>query len=281
MDMTGLIKRRGGLGPLVRWVAGGASSAVVLAVVLACVSSVDGERSATGTCPEGEVCSEATPEGLTFVGTAFYDDQEGIVRLGPILEGGRFSLGLRTTAGEDLPPFELEVSDVGVLASEPGTGEFLDGVDGSASLVQAHVTLHGLSPGQTHVRVVDPATGELYDRLLLDVYELEDIEVVNLSDARREHLYAECEEMIGVRLVAKDGPTRFRAIDQDLTLLVDGEPMERERGLWDCFLFTPEKDRTEVHIQVGAASQVVTHTLPVLALEEDGLEQCPPRRAVD
>jgi hypothetical protein len=259
--------------------AGGAT--MVLLAVLACVAPVDGERAASGACPEGEACSSATPQGLTFVGTAFYDDLSSGLRLGPVLEGGTFSLGFRTSDGAPLPPFDVQAADPRVLTSSPGTGEFLGGTDGSRLEVQAHVTLHGLAAGQTHVRVRDPATDELHDRLLFDVYELESIELVNVADPRREHLLAGCEEMIGVRLVAKEGRTRFRAIDQELSLVVDGEPMERERGMWDCFLYTPDEDQGEAVIEVGAVKKTFVHVLPVRTLEEVALEACPARTARD
>jgi hypothetical protein len=269
-----------GPGPLMRRLAAAGGGAMVLVVVLACVASVDGERSSSGTCPEGEVCSAATPMGLTFVGTAFYDDQERAIRLGPILAGGRFSLGMRTADGAPLPNFEALASDPEVLVSELAEGAFLDG-EATYQPVQAHVTLHGLTAGHTRLRVVDPVTGELYDRLTLDVYELDRIDLVNLSDPNREHLLAGCEEMIGVRLVAKDGPTRFRAIDQDLTLHVDGEPMERERGLWDCFLHTPKEDQEETTVEIRTAGRTFHHTLAVRPLEDEGLETCPPLVALD
>jgi hypothetical protein len=101
------------------------------------------------------------------------------------------------------------------------------------------------------------------------------------ADPRREHLLAGCEEMIGVRLVAKEGRTRFRAIDQELSLVVDGEPMERERGMWDCFLYTPDEDQGEAVIEVGAVKKTFVHVLPVRTLEEVALEACPARTARD
>lgn len=87
--------------------------------------------------------------------------------------------------------------------------------------------------------------------------------------------------MIGVRLVAINGPTRFRAIDQELTLEVDGVPMERERGLWDCFLYTPDEEQAAANVTVHAAGHTFRHTLAVRTLAEENRDTCPELRAVD
>lgn len=144
------------------------SVSVLAALSLACMQEVDGERATTGECPPGEVCSDATPAGLTFVGHAFYD--ETALRLGPVLVNGTFEVGLRGRDGEPLPPIAFEIEDGAVLSAERGTGVF--GPTNEAGdpfyVVDSHLTLTGTGSGASYLRVTDPSTGELFDRILIE-----------------------------------------------------------------------------------------------------------------
>ena len=86
-----------------------------------CYEEVEGERAAdiaaggTG-CPEGEVCSDDTPLGLTFVGQGFYDDG-GTVRLGPVLVGGTFDVSFY---GDGLGSYDIDVTDENIGPQENG-----------------------------------------------------------------------------------------------------------------------------------------------------------------
>ncbi|MCZ7687367.1 MAG: hypothetical protein M5U28_54965 [Sandaracinaceae bacterium] len=154
---------------------------------LACLAEVDGERAATGECPAGETCSSATPEGLEFVGRALFD--EPTLRLGPVLVGGSFELGLRTQDGAPLPAFAASSSTNGVRVTV-GDGVFGPTTEDGEPyyLVDSYLVLRATSAGVAQIRVTDPATGELYDRLSIEAVELDSVNVVVAQDPDRLHL---------------------------------------------------------------------------------------------
>lgn len=251
---------------------------VLAALSLACMGEVPGERAMTGMCPPGETCSTATPAGLNFVGHAMYD--QDVLQLGPILAGGRFDVGLRTSDGQPLPPFAFEVEDATVFQAALGTGPFGPTNDAGEPLyrVDGFLTLQGSARGTTFLRIVDPTTRELFDRLALDVYELTGVNVVLARDAMRTYLHEGCEEMIGVRLLANDGSTELRAFDQGVVIRAEGI-VEQEPRFWDCVLYTVPAGRTEIAFEVDVAGQTFMQTLPVRTLASVGLSACPPRPA--
>jgi hypothetical protein len=248
----------------------------VLGLCLACVwGSEEGERSRTGECPAGEVCSDLTPAGLTFVGQILFDEASS--HLGPVLADGTFDLGITSTSGDSLPELGFQIEDPSVLAAVRGEGVFgpTDSSGNPLIFVDDYLTLTGVGEGSTYVRIVDPATGELFDRLLLEVYVVEDIAIRNANDPDREYLLAGCEEMLGVRLVARNGDIRVRAIDQAITMRADGE-VSPEPAFWDCFLYTVPEGRAEVVVEVDTAGQTFSRTLSVQTLAEAGVAACPP-----
>ncbi len=256
-----------------------AAVTVLAGLSLACMSEVDGERATTGECPAGEVCSDATPGGLTFVGNAFYDD--AVLRLGPVLVGGTFDVGLRTADGQPLPPFDYRVEDGSVLSVELGEGVFGPTNDEGAPFypVESHVTLTGTGSGETYLRIVDAATGELYDRLLIEAYRVEDVRVVNVGEPERDHLLAGCSQMVGVRLLANDGTDELRAFDQSVRIRVDDGTVSDEPRFWDCFMYDVPEGRAEITFYVDAVGQTFERTMAVHTLEDEGLAACPVVRA--
>lgn len=252
-----------------------AAVGVLAALSLACMSEVDGERAATGECPAGETCSDATPTGLRFVGNTMYD--QSVLQLGPVLAGGTFEVGLRSNGGEALPAFAYDVEDSGVFTASRGEGVFGPTNDAGEPLhpVDGYLTLKGAAPGRTYLRITEPATGELYDRLAIDVYEIDEVQVVLAQDAERTYLYEGCEEMVGVRLMANDGAREIRAFDQSVTIRAEGG-VEEEARFWDCVLYQVPEGHAEITFEVEVTGQTLTRTLPVQSLESDGLTECPP-----
>ena len=122
----------------------------VVGGILACMDSgvvrVGVERSETGACPEltcwepdpvddderdsplsdgSQNTPPPAPVGLTFIGAGFYDDARP--RLGPIVEGGTFELGLVLSSGGEVPEYRVEIDDTDVLSARYGTGDFAPG----------------------------------------------------------------------------------------------------------------------------------------------------------
>jgi hypothetical protein len=231
---------------------------IVLGFVLACTgestqTTVVGDRANEG-CPDDETCSDLAPRGLLFRGQMLYD--EGVDRLGPILVGGQFDLSFYRSDA-DLSYFEVELDEhldqTGLLRDPPG------------------VMLWGLSPGSSSIRVVDPETGALLDRLTIDVVALEDVVLSNVVDPERTTLYAGCEEMVGVSLVAGGGT--LRAFDQNIKVTAPGSLIP-DPGVWDCFRYQVPADTDTVLFEVEAAGEVWPVEFEVVELEEG--QDCPP-----
>jgi hypothetical protein len=232
-------------------------SAVVAAVTglwgLACVGVAEGERMANGgACPAGEVCVEEHG-GLLFTGQVFYDDQ--MERLGPVLVGGTFRVSFASAGKVPMRAFEV-VTEPGLQVEEVNGGR---------------VTLSGVQTGPSYLRVVDRETGALYDRLLLDVVQIESVSFDNVTEPGRPVLYAGCEEMIGIELLASGGGASIRAFDQNVDLEAPGG-VEADPFVWDCFRYVVPVDRSEVTFTVRTGDQVFEQTV---SIEEPPPEGCP------
>jgi hypothetical protein len=259
-----------------------AAATPVLALSLACLTPVEGDRAATGECPAGETCSEATPVGLTFIGRAFFDQGE-TPRLGPIVEGGTLAVGLVGLVPEgasDAVAHEARVDDASILSVERGTGTFGPTDEEGVPFfpVDDHVVVTGARVGTASVRVVDPATGELYDRTPLMVVGVDDVRIVSATDPERDHLLAGCDEMVGVQLLSGQSGIEIRAIDDSMTVHADGTEVLPEPMFWDCVQVTPAADAREMRFEVHAGGRDHVRTIEVHTLAEDGLTACPARR---
>ncbi|MBX3248029.1 MAG: hypothetical protein KF901_12685 [Myxococcales bacterium] len=247
------------------------TSGLLLALCAACLASVDGDRAASGECPPDERCSELTPNGLIFVGRAFFDEPR--LRLGPVITGGTFALGI---VSADLPEFAIE-TPVDIFTAERGTGVFGPTTAAGEPLyaVDAHLVLRAVSEGTAFVRVVDPSSGELFDRLAIDTYDVDEVQVVLAQDVEREHLLAGCEEMVGVRLYGKQGTSQVRGFDESFEIRVDAGDIETETRFWDCIFLGVPDDRDEVRFDVMVGGATHTQTLPVMSLSDAGRDACP------
>jgi len=245
------------------------------ALCLACLAEVEGDRAMTGECPAGEVCSDRTPLGLTFVGHAFYD--EPTLRLGPIVAGGSFDLGLRSRDTEStVPDFAFEMEDASVLLARRGEGTFGPTEEGEPLYqTDAHLTLMALEAGTSYVRIVDAATGELFDRIALDVVQVDEVRVVLAQDVEREYLYAGCEEMVGIRLYGQQGSEQVRGFDQSFALRTDSGAVSEETRFWDCVIVETPAEGEEMRFEIDIAGGTHERSLPIMSLESDGLDACP------
>ena len=121
-----------------------------------------------------------------------------------------------------------------------------------------------LASGATAIRIVDSDTGELFDRISINVQVISDVILKNVRDTDRDYLIAGEDELLGIRLIADDGGRELRAIDQDVTLEAEGE-IQPENMYWDCFTYVVPEDVDEMTFTIVAAGQVHTRTLEVRA----------------
>ncbi len=240
---------------------------LLLPVFLFINCGVEGDRAANGECPRDEICSESTPLGLYFVGSTFYDAH--VLKLGPVLADGEFTVALRPLGGHDMPAFNFEIEDPGVMS-----GVTLATYDWESN-DEPELRLTGLSAGSTYLRILHGIDGKLLDRLKIQVVELDDVKVENMN-GESGHLLAGCQHMIGVRLHARDAGLNVRAFDETVTISAKGATLAGEEGIWDCFIYDVPEGASSVDFTVKAAGQTFHKSLPVQKLAEDDPEGCPP-----
>lgn len=224
------------------------SAGILLALCLAC--TVDGERAATGECPEGEVCSETTPSGLSFGGAWLTDIGTGDVVL-PTADGGTQNI-VWTGGGSDA---EAAVETSWVAALDP-TDDERDIWSLWKGPTARRVT--GLTAGETFLRVTDPSTGELYDRLSLSVRRVASVEATELGAEPNAGLTAGTHTTVVIRLVDDaDG----RLVDEGMTITCEGATLER--ATWDSVELDVPADVDALTFTVEAGHRRWATTLAV------------------
>jgi hypothetical protein len=119
--------------------------------------ALQGDRGRDG-CPEDEMCSDATPDGLFFLGSQLADQPLGRMAPLPTAVGGSQRIRVVTGASSGSPAFALPF-----VAASAGS-ELAVG-----SVAPPEVTVLGLAEGETYLRIVEPGTNLLYDRIALRV----------------------------------------------------------------------------------------------------------------
>lgn len=252
-----------------------AASLLPLATMcLACLVPEDGERAVTGACPEGEVCSAATPEGLVFGGRTLSSTPEGETQIGPVIAGGVIEVSIETPRGTLLPPFRA-VSDspdiFDLTANDDRFGRPSD-LTGEAA-APAFVTLRAERAGTARLRVLDSVTGELFDRTSVAVVDLTDVRIVGLSGPTSDALLAGCRAEVSIELIAAGPSGELRAIDDGLRASVGG--VELALDPFDLVTFMPPADASSVELEVTAGGRRYVRSLPLRSLRDAGLPDCP------
>ncbi|HJL20458.1 MAG TPA: hypothetical protein RMH99_32625 [Sandaracinaceae bacterium LLY-WYZ-13_1] len=239
------------------------SGALLLALCLACTVS-EGERAATGACPEGEVCSDDTPSGLSFYGPLPGDDPAGTGFLRRIAMGGTSSLAFSSGSfglSEEEDP--AESGRLGEWAVESTAPWFVE-IDGEAEpsphatwTTDESVQLRGLAEGETTLRVYEPGSGALYDRITLGVERIRRVDGRTLGGARTDELAAGASGSVIFRLF---GEEQTRLVDEGLT--VESE-LPFERVSWDCVDLDVPADAEEVTFIVAAGHRRWEVRVPV------------------
>lgn len=216
-----------------------------------------GERADTGECPAGEVCSDATPRGLHFIGVSMAD--ELFTGDGPVATaiGGTQDVALEYDRGDGVRialnlPYEAD--------DDGGLGVSVVGHSGSV------VTVKGARARSNYLRILDAQTGELFDRYSLTGAALKQVRIIgtefeSLPADRPEIVFAPGDQKIGVALYGdvqeSSGVVSERIADTSMVLDLPGAT----RSSWDSVRIA--------NAQVGTYPLVVTAgdrpaaTLPV------------------
>ncbi|CAN5895150.1 hypothetical protein BH11MYX2_BH11MYX2_23090 [soil metagenome] len=114
-----------------------------------------GYRADSGDCPDGEVCSPETPTGLHFrgviIGEGFFD--AGNVKTTALGGTQDVQVETETDDGERAPfllPHDVDADNANFTVEAASGDSF---------------TLRSHAEGDAQIRVVDPSTGELFDRV--------------------------------------------------------------------------------------------------------------------
>jgi len=177
-------------------------------------SCPDGDTSCTTTCPAGETCSPDTPNGLYFGGATTCNSAYA---------GGPMATAVGGTQ-------TIVIDGLGILP-------FTVAVDGDAFTAMAGaggtVAVTGVADGTAELRILDPGTGELYDRIALDVATAESAQVSSCTtlwgDGEPTHvLWFDSTALLAVELVG--GGTVLA--DQTMTIAL---PAGSNPYSWDSF----------------------------------------------
>ncbi len=215
----------------------------IASLLAAAACETSGDRSGTGQCPQGEVCSAKTPKGLHFRGPDFADDWIADATIKRTAVGGSQTISIVNAQDEqDLSfPYTAKLDSASLLADAP---------------VGALLTLHGNGAGTATLRIEDAADGKLFDRVGIEATEIASADVVAFHD---EALLANDPPpsiMLGgpVQVMARLYNGLGRLVDQDLQIAISGAPTTPLT--WDTVQVTPSAIGTlGVTLHAGGAQR--------------------------
>lgn len=195
---------------------------LLLAPLLLAACNTAGERADTGECPVGETCSPATPNGLHFIGNTLADELFGGNGPAATAIGGTQDVALEYDRGDGTRialnlPYEAD--------DDGGLGVTVVGHAGSV------VTVKGVKARSNYLRIIDPQTGDLYDRYELTGAALTSMRLVGTSfealpTGRPDLVFGPGEQEIAVALVGDvqtgSGPDSRRIVDTSMILDLPG-----------------------------------------------------------
>jgi hypothetical protein len=243
------------------WSLGAQMGLLVVALVFSVASGSKGDRATTGVCPEGEVCSPDTPDGLYFKGPGFAD---GFLNndVHPTAVGGQQTIDIDPVGlFHDLSSFDAETTDPALAVTRVDPPE---------------VVISGVSVGSAYLRIFEPLTGALYDRLTVMTAEVDTIEVepaVYESSFEDDDLHAP--------LYWGDAPlpwiarlhssSNTRLVDENLTFAdaTASGALVTQGYTWDLAEVTPTSGVNAVSVSATSGSGVVGEGSADLAHDVD------------
>jgi hypothetical protein len=211
--------------------------------------TVPGQRAADvdGACPEGETCSDLTPEGLFFSGSTASDSVFGAGLL-PTAVGGKQTMTALSGEVDERPPFE---GDFDAKTADPSVAT-VDAVDPPSIVVR------GGAKGTSFLRLLEPGTAKLLDRVEIQVEPIDHIKVLPrelvLDESETGALLAGSSVPLVVRLF---GAGEKRLADETIELSpASGEAAGKA---WDLFEVTaPPSGEASFEIKAGGGSFTAT-----------------------
>ncbi|MDI1478526.1 hypothetical protein [Polyangium sp. y55x31] len=236
---------------------------------LAFLACKQGERaSAKGQCPPGETCSDRTPEGLNFIGAHTVNDADTADLL-PTAIGGTQTVTLYYAGSPNVPyvaGFEARPVDSTIATLE------------SQSL--SELVLQGATEGKTLLRVVEPGTNALLDRV-----EIKTAAVARISVIPRELRYETVTPTQWAVLAGNPADLGVLLFDAnnvqviDETLDVRAHGAEISRRTWDRREVTaPSEGSLTLMVRAGdhrepVEVQVVSSVKDITRKPQDSTEQ--------
>lgn len=229
------------------WV-GASGAAVGMLALLGCGGL--GDRAMSG-CPEGEVCSDATPDGLRFFGASIEGTVSNTAQ--PMAVGGTQSIRF-----EDARTSTRALPSHTAVSSAPDVISVLTSSNGGA-------VLRAEAQGEARVRVIEPS-GALLDRILVQAQPLDRVTLAHplLANPTRDLAYAQGTQQIGVALRGASGT---RLVDESLVVTDSSVEVRAMAGRWDGFELTiPAEGAT---LTVETAGRTFDVEVPVAGPVDD------------
>src|SRR5262245_52666105 len=163
-------------------------SSLLTLTVMFSACTMPGERAGSHSCPPGETCSLETPHGLRFAGYSL----DGTIH--PTAVAGTQTITIYGNGGDPTP------SDFDAASSGPA---FTIG-----GVAPPSVEIHGVSAGTAYLRILEPGTNLLYDRVVVGAKDLAAVELEPGCCFKRTHgnfvLLAGKQVRIGANLYSSD-----------------------------------------------------------------------------
>ena len=252
------------------------AGSLLFAICAACTYS-EGERAESGACPEGEVCSDATPAGLVFYGALPGDDAEGLEFLRSVAMGGTQRLSIGTGGDTELGAVDIVSSAPWFLTVDP--------ID-DPEIGDLGVELAGLAEGDAYVRVLARGSDELYDRVLIRVARVASADVTlsshpeddlraayKIVDKQKRYEAVDAAKEIGLPVILKasaGGGGRGMKIVRDLEKLpamVETAQAEAQAAFGDGSIYVERYVESPRHIEVQVVADQHGNVVDLLERE--------------